>query len=1246
MKTVLLLVAAILFAALLTAQAPDWDWAVQGGGAQADGAMDICLDSSGNSYVTGYFAASAYFGSYLISASGFGPDVYVAKVNPDGSYAWVAQGGSSSASDYAYAIARDGEGYLYVCGTYSGAATFGVTTLPYSGGTDIFIAKLDANGNWLWAVNASGSGNEIANGIAADSDGNCYATGVFSGSVTFGSNTLTASAEDIWVAKLNSSGGWVWTAQAGGSSADQVSGIGTDASGNCYITGYFNTAASFGVHDLTSAGNNDIFVAKLDDFGVWQWAVRAGGSSSDWALDIATDSFGISWITGGFVSEVCSFGYNELSGDLEGSEIFAACVDPDGIFVWATGTAAEDSYDDWGESISRDGYGNAYICGRFLDTATFGATVLDAPNGDVQHTEAFAAKLDDLGNWLWAVQAGGLSDDSGQGIACLNGELRVAGGFKSQASFGTNTLMAMASYSDAFVASLDEGGGVQPPGMPVLLSPADGANNLSIDGFDLDWDSGSQTKAIESYVVYLAGDLSELYSQHQWTTSSSIFNPVTEGGISFAYGQLWYWTVKAINLGGETTALPPFSFTIQSGPIVSTFPATWDFEGPTFPPDGFAIYDSDGLGNTWVEDPYQNNTPGGSKCAVHYASDAGYQFGAMVLPAVLMPEDSFMTLSFQHRSDGDENYEYCSLLASTDPGRADSGWMEIWHANSVDGSWKPVYVDVTAYAGQLAWFAFFYQGDNANDWHVDDISIYEVEPVTSLPAVWDFEGAEFPPTGWSTQDNDGQDWYWWQDVENNHTPGGTKCARYQWSLLGDYGQDGWLITPPIVLPALRNPLVIDFWHNSFWMDYYIYSGVMVRPTGPGSTGWEEIWNPDSVTEEWQNVLLNISLYAGQTVQFAFVYRGSDGHDWFVDDVSIRELTGSDNLPPTISYLPQICTPRYDLDLTLTAEVVDDPIWQSAIDEVVLHYRAADVVYELPMVNEFGNTWAATIPPQELGTEVAYFFTAADEYENTASTGDWDNYRWFRVDNPVWVFYDWGITDLLGRQESYGVANRFANPFHELGLGLLLQQVALDVPQPIQANLHVYSDDGANLIDLTGPLPVDLNGYNYYYMPGDLVITTPYFYVSIEDIPAGGNNVWFDVVNDYGMSFWKEPGYFAEVEETGSWIIQALITNASLAAPEANLVFWDGVPYLDWEPVPYALYYHVFASSDPCAEDDDWVMIPESFWGATDYWPDPTEPRRFFRVMASNTQPVKADPAWLPEHKPHTEKATRLWQGRE
>lgn len=101
---------------------------------------------------------------------------------------------------------------------FSGSSTFGTTTLTSSGDKDIFVAKIDHNGNWLWANQAGGISYDYGRGIAVDDNGNSYITGEFEESATFGTTTLTSSGSyDIFVAKLDkSSGNWPWAKQAWG----------------------------------------------------------------------------------------------------------------------------------------------------------------------------------------------------------------------------------------------------------------------------------------------------------------------------------------------------------------------------------------------------------------------------------------------------------------------------------------------------------------------------------------------------------------------------------------------------------------------------------------------------------------------------------------------------------------------------------------------------------------------------------------------------------------------------------------------------------------------------------------------------------------------------------------------------------------------------------------------------------------------------------------------------------------------
>ncbi|MDD3577798.1 MAG: SBBP repeat-containing protein, partial [Candidatus Cloacimonetes bacterium] len=225
---------------------------------------------------------------------------------------WANQAGGIS-YDYGQSIATDSNGNSYVTGSFEGTAVFGSTTLASSGQSDIFVAKMDSNGNWLWAKKAGGSSYDYGYGIAVDSSGNSYVTGNFSDSAVFGSTTLTSSGDyDIFVAKIDSNGIWLWAQKAGGSNYDYGYGIAVDSSGNSYVTGYFSGSASFGSTTLTSSGYEDIFVAKIDSNGIWLWAQKAGGSTYNYGYGIAVDSSGNSYVTGIFLY-TASFGSTTLT---------------------------------------------------------------------------------------------------------------------------------------------------------------------------------------------------------------------------------------------------------------------------------------------------------------------------------------------------------------------------------------------------------------------------------------------------------------------------------------------------------------------------------------------------------------------------------------------------------------------------------------------------------------------------------------------------------------------------------------------------------------------------------------------------------------------------------------------------------------------------------------------------------------------------------------------------------------------
>jgi PKD repeat protein len=435
----------------LFAQNMDWHWAKQAGGSSDDYGSAIAVDNSGNSYVTGCFEGTAVFGSTTLNSSG-NEDIFVAKMDSNGNWLWAKKAGGSS-SDYGSAIAVDNSGNSYVAGRFQSTASFGSTTIN-SGSTsnfDIFVAKLDSNGNWLWAKKAGGSSSDSGRGIAVDNSGNCYVVGQFKSTASFGSTTLTSSGGiDIFVAKLDSDGNWLWAQKAGGTSSDYGSAIAVDNSGNSYVVGSFWTAASFGSTALISSGPSDFFVAKMDSDGNWLWAQKAGGTSYDACRGIAVDSSGNSYVTGGFNGSV-SFGSTTInSGSTSYFDIYVAKMDSNGNWLWAHEAGGFSGGDV--SSVAIDDSGNSYVTGFYYGPGSFGSTTLTSDWSN----DIFVAKMDSNGNWLWAQNAGGTSSDHGYSIAVDNsGNSYVTGCFEGTAVFGSTTLTSSGSR-DIFVAKYGE----------------------------------------------------------------------------------------------------------------------------------------------------------------------------------------------------------------------------------------------------------------------------------------------------------------------------------------------------------------------------------------------------------------------------------------------------------------------------------------------------------------------------------------------------------------------------------------------------------------------------------------------------------------------------------------------------------------------------------------------------------------------------------------------------------------------
>jgi len=443
------------------AQVPEWLWAKRAGGTSDESATSIAVDVSGNTYVTGGFkSSSVIFGSDTLTNTNVSlNDIFLAKFDTHGNVIW-AKNPAGIGNDYATSIAVDASGNIYVAGYYeSPAITFDTTTLSNAGFCDIFLAKYDANGNVLWAKGAEGTFLDYATSVAVDASGNPYITGYFeSDTLYIGSDTLIGSGWDnVFLVKYDTNGNVLWSKNPKGTFSDQAYSIAMDTIGNFYVAGYFNSSTIiFGSDTLTSSGGDDIFLVKYNTGGNVIWAKSARTNETYYDIVLPTAvDASGNTFVAGYFNNDTLIFGSDTLMSAGGDDIFLVKYDTGGNVLWAK--SAGGTGDDLAYSIAADASGNVYLAGFFKSpTISFGcATISNAGFSDI-----FLAKYDADGNLLGAKRAGGTDNDYAYSIAIGPlGNTYMAGYFNSTTiTFDSISIMSpyMGSY-DIFLAKLDTG---------------------------------------------------------------------------------------------------------------------------------------------------------------------------------------------------------------------------------------------------------------------------------------------------------------------------------------------------------------------------------------------------------------------------------------------------------------------------------------------------------------------------------------------------------------------------------------------------------------------------------------------------------------------------------------------------------------------------------------------------------------------------------------------------------------------
>jgi len=263
----------------------------------------------GNIYIAGYFYETVDFDpgaeTYYLTSEG-DADVFIQKLDAAGNFLWAKSFGEGE-PDGAFSLGVDVSGNIYTMGFFYGIADFdpgaGTQYLTSTGDLDVFVQKLDASGNFVWAKSFGGEYSDLAYSFSIDVSGNIYITGWFEGTADFdpgaGTYSLTSKGStDVFIQKLDASGNFIWAKSFGGEYPDGAHSLNIDASGNIYITGWFEGPVDFdpgtGTYELTSAGEWDVFIHKMSqpsvgvvesDFGA-QLLVHPNPSAGDFVIDL------------------------------------------------------------------------------------------------------------------------------------------------------------------------------------------------------------------------------------------------------------------------------------------------------------------------------------------------------------------------------------------------------------------------------------------------------------------------------------------------------------------------------------------------------------------------------------------------------------------------------------------------------------------------------------------------------------------------------------------------------------------------------------------------------------------------------------------------------------------------------------------------------------------------------------------------------------------------------------------------
>ena len=413
---------------------PPYQWSRSDGGANDQFAHDIVADSAGNLIIAGIFTGSIDLGGGVLTSAG-GIDIYLAKMDPDGNHVWSKRFGDVE-NQYGQCVAVDDDDNIILASNIYGSANFGGGNLVSLGESEIILAKFDPDGVHLWSQRFGDVNHEEAYGLGTDQDGNLILAGKFRGALDVGGgDMISAGGYDMFLAKLDPMGGHLWSHSFGDTANHSLYDVAIAQDGSIAVVGATGGTVDFGGGPLVGDGFTDVTLTRFDANGALLWAKVYGDASFQFCHRVEVSPAGDYYLCGRTDGAI-DFGGGELSGP--GENTFLVKLDSSGAHLWSHLFPRPWGY---GSDLEVAADGNLYVVGSFTGSTDLGGGMLTSAGLN----DALAACFTPAGQHLWSHRYGDADFQYLTGVADDRlGNTVFFGDFMGSLEMGGNVLTATA----------------------------------------------------------------------------------------------------------------------------------------------------------------------------------------------------------------------------------------------------------------------------------------------------------------------------------------------------------------------------------------------------------------------------------------------------------------------------------------------------------------------------------------------------------------------------------------------------------------------------------------------------------------------------------------------------------------------------------------------------------------------------------------------------------------------------------